>query len=1666
MPFDPDAFLGGKPAAQTGFDPDAFISSSAPSDETIRIGRYTTSTKVADTGDAVLVGMSDQDRKAFEAAKPGETFTINGAKATKVNDTDFEQEQKKWTNADEAGQMFKAFSTAMAESAAPAGAGMAGASAVGRLWKLGENASKLAKVGKSASQVGAALVGAGGAGYVQDKALTVALPEVMADVHNAQAQHPNATLLGGLAGQSPMQGLGGTLAQRATGAGIGAGIQGIQELISGGDEDSGLRVLLAGGGGAMFGKATKTGEAFEVLGEKAADRITSRLGNVKAGDPLPVITQKANEVTNLPRVPSAEQHAMALEGDFSRFQPPELKAPIELDDAALQSKLLSQELAQRLITARQDAGLPPGTVPEGSVLEQKSGSGRAKPRLEGVEPLPPERNPLSLRESTYGQKVEGLEPGAEGTGIVKTGKKPSLGPAEPGPSRVRGLGPEQPARDTLLTELAQAGETLPATARVESEQGLRKSTGLEGFAPVEPKATMEFEQPGRAARPMESETTAFNERVKRVTENLANEGVELPRETAVKLARITDVAEFNAARQQLIDSVNPKVPEIPKAGPAVVERIKNEPIKDLSKLPEKVGQDDAVISETPEVQKPIASEPVKSPEVGGKKMKGDYERYQEVQKEWADLIKQGKGEGPEVQKLWAENEEIKNRHGGMPPEAPVAPKPEVAASPEAAPVPAPEPVKPVVAAEPAPAPKPVEKPANKAKVKAETVVTPEKVESPLLETAKAKPVAQPEPAAPAQVEAPVETASVKAGKGTVEIQKRADGAWYGPDGTKLSDGSRQYAIDQLKKNMKGAKPAKKAALDDEAAIEAAAKAQQKGVSGGKMTSESGSVANPLKPAAEAVERGVNKLNDALLERMAQADVEATNPRLRAERLFQEYTPENGESPDRITPQEGELLPVVDENGRELPENIKANERIVYENLKKQAAFQGNPEPVREVQEAIAQVPEEYVPGLTDLAARIPMLDNPVGHIITKPVGAFAKVVKKWAGLVEGNIKDVSKRVYGKLRERDHYIGTLATRLMNETGEFGTLARQGLSKENFLELELAALTGDRGLITDVISRADNKDKLLAAFERNQAAKAAARQMLIESGRDVGEVEAYFRRIVTDKEGLLKALGKKPGEWDQAIRRATKDKGSALTEAEKVKLMNDMVVGTLRGRSGPAFLKNRSVGTITKDLLKFYEPFDVADARWAMQVANDLGNRKFFGKVRPDVSEAGATTPKAYTDDSSFGKAILEEVRKGAIQDRGLKIIEENLQDLFNGATRRFSDTEHIAATARKLQTYAYLSDVGTALIQFADIFSVMREYGISATAKGYFGRNKARIEDLGVIEGHNQDLAEFSRQAKSPVGKALEYLPRMAMKHLLGWADGFQKNATVKAANDAISAMAHEGGDGWKKIEGDYSKMFPERWPDMKKGLMSKDFAQGKLDENTSLFLFSELARLQPITAAGRAQRYQTANNVVKMMYSLRSYWLKQADIMRDQAYNAIKRGNWADGGARALTYLTLVVAGQQLFQAGKDKMLGRDLTPEEYAVGGLLQFVGVPRYTIYRQKQVGTGTAMMETAFPGLGILNDMGRDVASTAKFISGTRDKEGSLVVPDLGSLVGQSEALKYTPGIGRELYAHFGKGQTKDIKERQRLLNGGKPRPTALQEIANFFDPPDADLTGGNP
>jgi hypothetical protein len=764
-----------------------------------------------------------------------------------------------------------------------------------------------------------------------------------------------------------------------------------------------------------------------------------------------------------------------------------------------------------------------------------------------------------------------------------------------------------------------------------------------------------------------------------------------------------------------------------------------------------------------------------------------------------------------------------------------------------------------------------------------------------------------------------------------------------------------------------------------------------------------------------------------------------------------------------------VLPESTPEGVVIPENIAHNNKVFQEYQSTKSAEVGLPPPNPEDVDASSDGPAQYKPFLSDLTGRFPVLEKTwPTRVLANGISNVASAAKRGLGTISDNIGDVSKRVKGVITLRDQRAGQIANEYMDATtgkNSFWDLAKTKLSKEDYRELPGLTLTDDAPALIEFLSSKEGGQELIAAYRKNQSIKAEARQRLVDLGVDMGEIESYFRRVIKDRRGLAAYMKKaEPGLWNDAMAAARKRKGAALSMAEEAEVLNQVLSNRRNISAVSSSKKSRTIDKIDREMAKFYEHPAVTDGQWAVHTASEIANREMFGMGdydgKTDLTKSGG----------SLGRVIAEEVAAGRIQKegKGLEIINDNIRDLFKGYKKENERVASLWASLRRFQTAAYLADVGPAITQLSDIFSIFRAYGFEGLKGAIASRKGPKISDIGVSEGHNVDAADFRVDASEgdgllsgAAGKAANTLskyPGWVMKNTMGRVDTIMKNATVRAGIAKVAAEANSGSRWFKRVEADYSAMFPERWPEMKKSLQSKDFAQGKLDENSALFLFAEMSKLQPISASQRAQNYNASGEMGKMLYVLRSYWIKQLGILRNEVYNEMKNGRVGRGSANLLSYLAFVTIGQQTVSYLKDKMLNRDVDEVEYAAAGAMQLAGVPRSFITRGKRIGWMTGLAELAVPGTGLGNDLLGDITQVVpKWYSGSRDAKGDVKIPDAFSMAQNLESTKYFPGGGDLFYSYFGKGALSGKKEQERLMKTGERRRTTLQELGDLIVPP---------
>jgi hypothetical protein len=258
----------------------------------------------------------------------------------------------------------------------------------------------------------------------------------------------------------------------------------------------------------------------------------------------------------------------------------------------------------------------------------------------------------------------------------------------------------------------------------------------------------------------------------------------------------------------------------------------------------------------------------------------------------------------------------------------------------------------------------------------------------------------------------------------------------------------------------------------------------------------------------------------------------------------------------------------------------------------------------------------------------------------------------------------------------------------------------------------------------------------------------------------------------------------------------------------------------------------------------------------------------------------------------------------------------------------------------------------------------------------------------------------------------------------------------------------------------YEQRFPEQWPDMLNELRTKEFQEGNIKSlpNAQAFLYNEMADVYPINPSGMAQGYNAAHPLAKPFWGLKSYMIKQLDIMRDRGYEKLKEPSTrGEGLAYLAAYAAIVAAGQNFAISWlRDKLANRDTETADYFIGGMLQPFGLSRYTITQMRKGEYGKALAEQLLPALTLAKEATSDLALTRDMLVGRRDrKTGQRTVKNLSDLLEQSESVKHFPVVGSIYYNRAGAGAKREERKRQEKAKG-RPQPTTLQTLTEIIDP----------
>jgi hypothetical protein len=632
----------------------------------------------------------------------------------------------------------------------------------------------------------------------------------------------------------------------------------------------------------------------------------------------------------------------------------------------------------------------------------------------------------------------------------------------------------------------------------------------------------------------------------------------------------------------------------------------------------------------------------------------------------------------------------------------------------------------------------------------------------------------------------------------------------------------------------------------------------------------------------------------------------------------------------------------------------------------------------------------------------------------------------------GNIKKVTEDPQSLKRALDKGLGTLSTRIANISEPFVHKAigyekdllvnthkkiesvdpflksLNSLDKNTQSALDSALLNNNFADVRDILTKTDKK--LLPEFDNVITTLRETGNELADSGRLSSLLVDYFPRVVRDVDGLLNTLGTSKKQLVEKRLLEAEQKAGFLTELEKTDIINKVIRGYTNTEYKPGFTKERKLERLTAEQEKFYAPPTESLHSYLRNAVSDVETRKFFGRNFVKDPETGRINL-----DESIGKTVLDELNTGKISGEDVSNLTDMLKSRF-GAGNRSSNP--VIQGAKDIANLGLLGNVISTITQLSDIAIPIYVNGLKPTimamTKNAIGGNKLDIKDFGLVDNISQEFVGTTKTSKAL---------NTAFK-LTGFSkiDALGKNVMLNSSVTKAQNMAKTPA-GVKELSKTWGNRFGNEFPQL-----INDLQTGVRSELTDMLAFSSLSKVQPITKLELPQKYLDMPNG-RMVYMLKTYALKQMDLVRNDIIKEIASGNRKKGIANAARYAMILGTAGATTQYVKDIMLGKDPeTPDISDVPlNVLKTFGWSQYVTDKASQGKIGEAIGDVVLPPYQMFDEAISDVLAEDKF----------------GNDTTKGKWKKLIPGFGKLLYANSYAGQ-EEQEEKTR-----KQQLTALKE-----------------
>ena len=536
--------------------------------------------------------------------------------------------------------------------------------------------------------------------------------------------------------------------------------------------------------------------------------------------------------------------------------------------------------------------------------------------------------------------------------------------------------------------------------------------------------------------------------------------------------------------------------------------------------------------------------------------------------------------------------------------------------------------------------------------------------------------------------------------------------------------------------------------------------------------------------------------------------------------------------------------------------------------------------------------------------------------------------------ISEGIKRISPRTYGKLKqvertlfEDSHNYATMVDPFLKKA--FRTNALNKTQKDKlWLMMSNSKSQKDVDAITGFLKGTGKKGTAMVKDWKlyRRAMDDIYDQRVAAGNTDLPKITGYSpRKIVSNERWYAGAKASERSAIDRILKDTYKVDPKNATEATLQKAISKYLKSTgNRNIQQAGSSKARVRETLSAGQLKAYQQPWQATHRYIKESMEEVQRYKVFGTKNIDVDG---------DIDKTISNYIAKELKAGKISGNDVDSLKEYLTARFINGPKQMN--EHL----RKSKDLGYMKLLGhpsNDIRQFGDSAAAAYTNGIKNSVKGAIAtmsRGKMLTpKEMGLLDNVAEEFASDTA-TKRGVDAVFKY-------------SGFRSvDALGKGA--LVNSSIYKAGQQMKSPKGRIK--FMNEWSSIlgaedaaKAADDFKAFNKGTIDTPTPLMkdvAFMKLSKIQPVTLSEMPRGYLNNPNG-RMMYMLQSFAMKHVNVIRQDFFKEMRRGNVAkamkDGAKLAAFYTSANMGADKVI----DLILGRDTKLEDTFYANLYRSTG------------------------------------------------------------------------------------------------------------------------------